>query len=186
MLKSIGYRIQTLIILLWVVVATVVIATVVIIISFFSRTGNGPHLLARFWANSILWVSRMKVTVSGAEKLDPDRSYIYMPNHQSNADIPLLVDHLVSKFNRLQGKDIVGMSMEAITCLMDHDFPGNVRELENAIEHAFVLCNREQVQPLDLPVEIRMAENFNACSTPYAALGNLTAKRKKLSKSELL
>ena len=56
MLKSIGYQIQTLIIVLWVVPVTVVIATTVIICSFFSRTGNGPHLLARFWANSILWV----------------------------------------------------------------------------------------------------------------------------------
>ena len=52
----------------------------------------------------------------------------------------LLVDHLVSKFNRLQGKDIAGVSLETMTCLMEHDFPGNVRELENIIEQAFVLC----------------------------------------------
>jgi 1-acyl-sn-glycerol-3-phosphate acyltransferase len=89
MLKSIGFQIQTLIIVLWFILVTVVIASSVIICSFFSRTGNGPHLLARFWANSILWVSRATITVSGTEKLDPNRSYIYMANHQSNFDIPV-------------------------------------------------------------------------------------------------
>lgn len=101
MLKSILYTIQTLIIVLWTLLATVVIASIVIIFSFFSRTGNGPHLLARFWANSILWVSRVKITVTGAEKLDPNRSYIYMPNHQSNADIPLLLGRLPVQFRWL-------------------------------------------------------------------------------------
>jgi 1-acyl-sn-glycerol-3-phosphate acyltransferase len=101
MLKSIGYQIQTLIIVVWFILVTFVIACTVIICSFFSRTGNGPHLLARFWANSILWISRVKITVSGAEKLDPNRSYIYMPNHQSNADIPLLLGRLPVQFRWL-------------------------------------------------------------------------------------
>ncbi len=101
MLKPILYALQTLIIVLWTLPATVVIASIVILSSFFSRTGNGPHLLARFWANSILWVSRVKVTITGAEKLDPDRSYIYMPNHQSNADIPLLLGRLPVQFRWL-------------------------------------------------------------------------------------
>ena len=101
MLKPILYALQTMIIVLWTLPATVVIASTVILCSFFSRTGNGPHLLARFWANSILWVSRVKVTVTGAEKLDPDRSYIYMPNHQSNADIPLLLGRLPVQFRWL-------------------------------------------------------------------------------------
>ncbi|MFO7715233.1 lysophospholipid acyltransferase family protein [Desulfosarcina sp.] len=101
MLKSILYTLQTLIIVVWTLPTTALIATTVIVCSFFSRTGNGPHLLARFWANSILWVSRVKVTVSGIEKLDPRRSYIYMPNHQSNADIPLLLGRLPVQFRWL-------------------------------------------------------------------------------------
>ncbi len=101
MLKTIVYKLQTLIIVLWTFLSTAVISTMVIICSFFSRTGNGPHLLARFWANSILWVSRVKITVSGAEKLDPNQSYIYMPNHQSNADIPLLLGRLPVQFRWL-------------------------------------------------------------------------------------
>ena len=101
MLKSLLYTLQTLVIVVWFILVTVVISTSVIICSFFSRTGNGPHLLARFWANSILWVARAKITVSGAEKLDPNRSYIYMPNHQSNADIPLLLGRLPMQFRWL-------------------------------------------------------------------------------------
>ena len=55
-------------------------------------------------------------------------------------DIPLLVDHFIARFNRLKGKDIAGVSDDVLARLMEHDFPGNVRELENIIEHAFVLC----------------------------------------------
>ena len=101
MLKSILYTLQTLIIILWFFLVTAVVASAVIVCSFFSRTGDGPHLLARFWANAILWVGRLKVTVTGVEKLDPERSYIYMANHQSNADIPLLLGRLPVQFRWL-------------------------------------------------------------------------------------
>lgn len=103
MVKTILLGIHTLIIALWIILATILIGGSVIIYSFFSRTGNGPHLLARLWANSILWVSRIKVTVtgSGIEKLDPGRSYIYMANHQSNADIQVLLGRLPVQFRWL-------------------------------------------------------------------------------------
>jgi 1-acyl-sn-glycerol-3-phosphate acyltransferase len=92
---------HTAILLVWVLAATAVFGIAVILCSFFSRTGDFLHRIARLWANSILWVSRAKVTVTGAEKLDPDRSYIYMPNHQSNADIPLLLGRLPVQFRWL-------------------------------------------------------------------------------------
>ena len=79
---------------------------------------------------------------------------------QRREDIPLLVDHLVSKFNRLQGKDIAGVSVEAMTCLMEYDFPGNVRELENIIEQAFVLCRGGILEMHHLPPEVRPAAPF--------------------------
>ena len=70
-------------------------------------------------------------------------------------DIPLLVDHFVGKFNRLQGKDVVGVSEDVLARLMEHDYPGNVRELENVIEHAFVLCRGGLIQLVHLPPELR-------------------------------
>jgi transcriptional regulator with PAS, ATPase and Fis domain len=70
-------------------------------------------------------------------------------------DIPLLIEHFVAAFNRRQGKDIVGVSDEVLGRLMDYDFPGNVRELENIIEHAFVLCRSGLIKLPHLPPELR-------------------------------
>ena len=81
---------------------------------------------------------------------------------QRRCDIPLLVDHFVSKFNRLQGKNIVGVSEEVTLLLMAHDYPGNVRELENIIEHAFVLCSAGVIEPRHLPPEFRQLAGFES------------------------
>ena len=70
-------------------------------------------------------------------------------------DIPLLVERFISKFNRLQSKDVAGVSDEALTILMEHDYPGNVRELENVVEHAFVLCRGGLIEPRHLPPALR-------------------------------
>jgi PAS domain S-box-containing protein len=69
-------------------------------------------------------------------------------------DIPLLVSHFIARFNRLQGKDVVGVSDEVMDVLMRHDFPGNARELENIIEHAFVLCRGGLIELQHLPREL--------------------------------
>ncbi len=74
---------------------------------------------------------------------------------QRREDIPLLADHCVAKFNRLQGKDITGLSPEVMSRLMEYDFPGNVRELENIIEQAFVLCRGGIIEMHHLPPELR-------------------------------
>jgi len=80
------------------------------------------------------------------------------PLRERKEDIPLLVDHFVSRLNRLRGTDIAGLSPEAMAMLMRHDFPGNVRELENAIEHAFVLCPGGVIEPQHLPENLRFDE----------------------------
>jgi PAS domain S-box-containing protein len=76
---------------------------------------------------------------------------------QRSMDVPILVDHLVAKFNRIRNKDIVGVSANALKRLMEYDYPGNVRELENIIEHAFVLCSGGLIRIRHLPPEIRSA-----------------------------
>lgn len=73
------------------------------------------------------------------------------PLRQRREDIPLMVEHFVGKFNRLQGKSVSGVSREAMALLMAHDYPGNVRELENIIEHSFVLCGDGEIKPCHLP-----------------------------------
>jgi PAS domain S-box-containing protein len=72
-------------------------------------------------------------------------------------DIPLLIDAFVQKFNAKMGKQLTGVSDEVMRTLMRHDYPGNVRELENIIEHAFVLCKGDRIDLGCLPKEF--AEN---------------------------
>ncbi len=84
--------------------------------------------------------------------------YLKLPElRQRREDIPLLVDHLVARFNHLQGKDIAGVSEEVMARLMEHDYPGNVRELENIIEQAFVLCRGGLIELSHMPPELRPA-----------------------------
>jgi len=66
-------------------------------------------------------------------------------------DIPLLVDHFISRFNDLKERQIIGLAHEAMAALVLYDWPGNVRELENAIEHAFVLCQGDLITLQHLP-----------------------------------
>lgn len=69
-------------------------------------------------------------------------------------DIPILIDHFIEKMSRKLGKDIAGVSDEVLDCLMRYDYSGNVRELENIIEHGAVLCRSEWITARDLPREI--------------------------------
>ncbi|SMC16474.1 PAS domain S-box-containing protein [Desulfacinum hydrothermale DSM 13146] len=77
------------------------------------------------------------------------------PLAQRREDIPLLVEHFIDRFNRLQGKKILGLSPEALQVFMRHDWPGNIRELENAIEHAFILCRNGWILPDHLPEHLQ-------------------------------
>jgi PAS domain S-box-containing protein len=63
----------------------------------------------------------------------------------------LLADHFITKLNRLRGKTIQGVDPAVMKILMSHSFPGNIRELENIIEHASVLCLKGTIQPCHLP-----------------------------------
>ncbi len=73
------------------------------------------------------------------------------PLRERKEDIPLLIDHFIKKYAAQQGKDIVGISSAALNILMRHDYPGNIRELENVVEYAFILCEGGYIQPEHLP-----------------------------------
>jgi 1-acyl-sn-glycerol-3-phosphate acyltransferase len=93
--------VRTAFIMVWTVLATVVLGSVCIFFGYFSKTGNLPHIVARFWANSILVVSGIRVTLHGRDNLIADRPVIYMVNHQSNFDIPVLLGRLPVQFRWL-------------------------------------------------------------------------------------
>jgi transcriptional regulator with PAS, ATPase and Fis domain len=73
------------------------------------------------------------------------------PLSERREDIPLLVNHFIDHFNRLQGKGIRKISERALAALMTAALPGNIRELENAIEYAFVLCQNTIIEVHHLP-----------------------------------
>ncbi|RLB08235.1 MAG: Fis family transcriptional regulator [Deltaproteobacteria bacterium] len=70
-------------------------------------------------------------------------------------DIPLLIEHFIERFNKKTGKEIRGVSDEVMKILLNHPYPGNIRELENIIEHAFILCKGPQIQWEHLPSYLR-------------------------------
>ena len=95
------HKIHTLFIIVTVVPVTFVLGLFVIVFACFSHSGNTTHLVARFWGNFILFVSGVKVQVNGVDNVDPDRSYVFMANHQGNFDIPVLLGCLPFQFRWL-------------------------------------------------------------------------------------
>jgi sigma-54 dependent transcriptional regulator, acetoin dehydrogenase operon transcriptional activator AcoR len=81
------------------------------------------------------------------------------PLRDRKEDVPLLARHFIDKFNRLKGKTVTGLSAEAFNALLDYGWPGNIRELENAIEHAFILCRGGLIEPGHLPSALRPARH---------------------------
>ena len=69
-------------------------------------------------------------------------------------DIPLLINHFIEKFNKRMDKTIEDVSKDVLNILMEYDYPGNVRELENIIEHACVMCQATRIRTVHLPPEL--------------------------------
>ena len=90
-------------------------------------------------------------------------------------DVPYLVEHFVQRFNAKQGKRVQGVTPAVMQILMRHDFPGNVRELENIIEYAFVLCRNGLIDVCHLPDDLKGA---------VAAEGLVPARVTALQESE--
>jgi 1-acyl-sn-glycerol-3-phosphate acyltransferase len=93
--------IQTVLVIFWNVLATLFFCILVIIVSLLDNGGELPHKFARLWARSVLFASRVNVTVKNNSKIDPAGPYIYMCNHQSNFDIPVLLAYLPVQFKWL-------------------------------------------------------------------------------------
>jgi transcriptional regulator with PAS, ATPase and Fis domain len=75
-----------------------------------------------------------------------------MPNLiERKEDIPVLAQHFIDSFNRLQNKRLEGLNSDTLAIFLAHHWPGNLRELENAIEHAFIVCPEGLIRPEHLP-----------------------------------
>ncbi|MCK5508435.1 MAG: 1-acyl-sn-glycerol-3-phosphate acyltransferase [Desulfobacterales bacterium] len=90
--------IRTLIIAIFTLPATIFLSSLTIITSLITKNSDLPYNITKTWAKFVLAVSRIKVTVQGSYNIRPDRSYIYMSNHQSNFDIPVALAYFPFKF----------------------------------------------------------------------------------------
>jgi len=91
---------------------------------------------------------------------------ILPPLRRRKEDIPLLTEHFIKKYNMLRGKEIQGQSPEVMDILMSHDFPGNIRELENIIEYATVVCQNSLIRFKNLPENLRRLSEHNIKMIP--------------------
>jgi transcriptional regulator with PAS, ATPase and Fis domain len=105
------------------------------------------------------------------------------PLKDRREDIPLLIDHFVDSFNRMQGKSLAGLSRKALSALVEYDYPGNVRELQNIIEHAFVLCEGGLIGINHLPSHLRDGDRPPSADVPDRA--NLKSAERAMIEASL-
>lgn len=81
------------------------------------------------------------------------------PLRERKEDIPQLVNNFIDVFNRRLGKNVHRFSVEAMDLISQYHWPGNVRQLENAVERSVVLCKEDVIKPDDLPQELRTSDS---------------------------
>lgn len=106
MVFALQLMLRTLLIIVWIILATLFFAPLAILASFISKNENNPHKIGRIWAMSILMASGVKVFVKGESNIHPTGSYIYMANHLSNFDIPVLMAYLPVQFRWLAKSEL--------------------------------------------------------------------------------
>jgi transcriptional regulator with PAS, ATPase and Fis domain len=79
------------------------------------------------------------------------------PLRERKNDIPLFIDYFIHHFNIIQEKKVTGISPGTMEVLLNHHYPGNIRELRNIMEYVFVFCNEGEIQPKHLPDYLRAA-----------------------------
>jgi len=85
------------------------------------------------------------------------------PLRERQEDIPILIEHIIEQFNDQRNKDIGGVADSTMALLLDYKYPGNVRELQNIIEYAFILCQGGLIQPEHLPEPFKTKKQEDAC-----------------------
>jgi len=95
-----------LVILPGIVLSTVVMSSLSLLVSLFSSTGRAQHKLAKAWARSLLRITSIRVIVEGLENVPPGGSYVFIANHQSYFDVPVILPHIAAQFRFLAKKPL--------------------------------------------------------------------------------
>ena len=86
---------------------------------------------------------------------------IIPPLRERKEDIPLLVEHFINRFGVENNKSVKGITKEAIDLMMQYEWPGNIRELENLIERVIALTSNEYIQINELPISFKNVPKIN-------------------------
>src|ERR1700680_1452657 len=81
-----------------IVVSTIFWGSISVLAALFDKTGRTLMKAARAWARSLLWFARVRVKVEGLEKLDPGMAYVFVSNHASYMDTPVVLSHIPVEF----------------------------------------------------------------------------------------
>jgi DNA-binding NtrC family response regulator len=106
------------------------------------------------------------------------------PLRERREDIPLLVQHFLEKFNDKFSKSVSGVSESVMDLFMRYHWPGNVRQLENILEHAFVLCRRKVITPYELPVDFMPGAATRSTGGDGDGTAEIRAIREALQQAE--
>jgi PAS domain S-box-containing protein len=98
------------------------------------------------------------------------------PLRERLEDIPLLVEHILQRLRRRSGKEIVGLTREALKIFLDYPWPGNVRELQGALEYAFVVAEHGLIAPEHLPPKLSSSEPSRETPPAAASAGAVDEK----------
>jgi PAS domain S-box-containing protein len=91
------------------------------------------------------------------------------PLRERSEDIPLLIERFITKLNRIKDRNVSGIDNPALALLMTHSYPGNIRELENIVEHALVLCPDGTIGVQHLPAYLASSSHVSPTAPPASA-----------------
>jgi PAS domain S-box-containing protein len=104
--------------------------------------------------------------------------------NERKEDIPLLIDHIMKRFGAEMGKQSLKISEDAMEVLLNYDYPGNIRELENILEHALIICQNKTMERRHLPLFLQKSPLSTA--TSEAAFAEQVLSSQEAEKHQIL
>jgi DNA-binding NtrC family response regulator len=113
---------------------------------------------------------------------------IHVPSlRERRDDIPHLVDYFIAKYNRMPGMHVDGITGQAINCLMQYEWPGNIRDLENAVQSAMILAQNGVIDTDQLPMRIKgYTQSVAGADLSYGAETNIIKKTNSAIEKNLI
>jgi 1-acyl-sn-glycerol-3-phosphate acyltransferase len=134
--------------------ATAYYGSISLIVSLFSSTGNTQHFIAKDWAAMLLRIARVKVTVEGLEKIAPGGSYVFIANHRSYFDVPVILPHIGVQFRFLANQNLFSIPFIGYHLTRAGHIPvnsSNARESLHSMSEAARIIQKRGVSILLFP-----------------------------------